>query len=64
MLKPIFYPQERDSTLTGLNKAESGFLRMYLKNQQMEKIIIWPQPQGSMTPLDLINARAAIFTRL
>ncbi len=51
----IFYPQERDSTLTGLNKAESGFLRMYLKNQQMEKIIIWPQPQGSMTPLDLIK---------
>ncbi len=51
----IFYPQERDSTLTGLNKAESGFLQMLLKNQQMEKIIIWPQPQGTMTPMDLIK---------
>ena len=51
----IFYPQERDSTLTGLNKAESGFLTMYLKDQKMEKIIIWPQPQGSLTPMEQVK---------
>ena len=60
----IFYPQERDSTLTGLNKAESGFLRMYLKNQQMEKIIIWPQTAGKHDSVGLDKARAAIFTGL
>mgnify|MGYP007084348734 CR=1 FL=1 len=52
---PIISEAKREWTWTWLNKAESGFLRMYLKNQQMEKIIIWPQPQGSMTPLDLIK---------
>ncbi len=51
----IFYPQERDSTLTGLNHAEGGFIRMFLREQQMDKIIIWPQPKGSLTPMNMIT---------
>ncbi len=51
----IFYPQERDSTLTGLNRAEGGFIRMYLRDQLMEKIVIWPQPQGTLTPMNMIS---------
>ncbi len=53
----IFYPQERDSTMTGLNRAEGGFIRMFLQQRQMEKIIIWPQPKGSLTPMEMITPK-------
>ena len=59
-VQTIFYPQERDSTFTGLNQAESSFLTMYLKDQQMDKLIMWPEVQGSLTPVPLIR-RGQLF---
>lgn len=50
-VQTIFYPEERDSTLIGLNKAESSFMTIFLKDQKMEKLIMWPAAQGVLTPI-------------
>lgn len=55
-VRTIFYPQERDSTFTGLNYAESSFLTMYLKDQKMDKLIMWPKVEGSLTPIPMIKS--------
>ncbi len=54
-VQTIFYPQERDSSYTGLNRAESSFLTMFLKDQKMDKLIMWPEVQGSLTPVPMIK---------
>lgn len=48
----IFYPRdEKDSTLVGLNKTESSFVTMYLKNKKMERIVLTSASSGIMYPL-------------
>ncbi|MCU6767962.1 hypothetical protein OCV73_03235 [Barnesiella propionica] len=59
-VQTIFYPMERDSTYTGLNNAESSFLTMLLKDQKMDKLTMWPEVKGSMTPPQLIK-RSQLF---
>ena len=54
-VRTIFYPQERDSTFTGLNYAESSFLTMYLKDQKMDKLIMYNKVDGSLTPIPKIT---------
>ncbi|NDW18318.1 hypothetical protein D0T53_07125 [Dysgonomonas sp. 216] len=51
----IFYPEENDKTMIGLNRTESGFLSIGLKNKKIDKLKIWPKPKGKITPLaDLV----------
>jgi len=47
----IFYPLESDGTMIGLNETKSGFLSMWFKENQFEKLVLWPSPQGVMTPI-------------
>ncbi len=47
----IFYPMEKDSTFIGMNNTQSGFFRLFIKDRKMEKMVIWPDPKGSTTPL-------------
>lgn len=54
-VETIYYPQERDSSYIGLNNAIGGFLRMFLKNSTLEKMVLWPQPEGTLTPVALIK---------
>ena len=58
-VQTIFYPQEEDSTFTGLNNATSGFLKMYMDtlSSEMEKLIMWPQVEGIMTPISKIKPK-------
>lgn len=55
-VQTIFYPQERDSTFTGLNYAESSFLTMYLIDGKMNKLIMYNKVEGSLTPIPLIKS--------
>lgn len=48
----IFFPQEEDSTITGMANADASFLTMFLRDNQMEKIIMWPAVKGRMYPLE------------
>lgn len=50
-VETIFYPLEEDSTMIGLNRAVSSFLTMYIKNQKLERLKMWPNIEGSLTPL-------------
>ena len=54
-VQTIFYPMEKDSVLTGQNNAEASYLTLYLKNQQMEKLIMWPSPKGTLTPIPMLK---------
>lgn len=58
-VQTIFYPQEEDSTFTGLNAATSGFLKMEMDtlSNEMEKLIMWPQVDGTMTPISKIKPK-------
>lgn len=33
----VFYPEEKDSIMIGMNYAEGSFLRIYLKDRKMEE---------------------------
>jgi len=47
----IFYPEEKDKTMIGLNQTESGYLSMTFKERQIDTIKIWPKPKGKLIPL-------------
>ena len=34
----VYYPQEQDSTMIGMNTSETSLLNMYLKDRKMERI--------------------------
>lgn len=48
----IFYPEEKDKSMLGMNQTESSFLSMVLKEKKLEKLKLWPQVKGTMTPLE------------
>jgi len=48
----IFYPRDdKDSTLVGLNKTESSFVTMHIKNKKMERIVMTSASSGIMYPI-------------
>lgn len=48
----IYYPMDdADSTLIGLNKTESSYVVMYLKNKKAERIVMTSATSGVMYPL-------------
>ena len=38
-----------------MNDTESSFLTVYLKQQKIDRIVLYPAPTGIMTPLDQVN---------
>ncbi len=51
----IFFPQESDSTITGMFSADASFLNIFLKDNKMEKMIMWPAVKGKMYPLEMLT---------
>ena len=50
----IMYPMEEDSTYNKLVNAESSYMTVLLKpKQEVEKITMWPEVTGNVTPLYL-----------
>jgi len=48
----IYYPlDESDGEKVGLNETQSPYLRLTLKDNKMEALAIWPNPQGTITPI-------------
>ncbi|MDE5940900.1 MAG: hypothetical protein K2H14_02200 [Muribaculaceae bacterium] len=46
-------PQENDSTYNKIANIESSFLSADFKNQTIERMKMWPETSGTMTPLYL-----------
>lgn len=47
----IFYPEEEDMTMIGMNQTESSYLSIDFKDKKIEKLKLWPKATGKMTPL-------------
>lgn len=47
----IFYPLENDGAKIGLNETKSGFLSIWMKENKLERLKIWPTPVGTLTPI-------------
>jgi lipopolysaccharide export system protein LptA len=48
----LMYPMEKDSTYNKVVSSESSFLKVLLKpKQEVEKISMWPDVSGKVTPL-------------
>ena len=47
----IYYPLESDGAKIGLNETKSGFLTIWVKDNKLEKLKIWPTPLGNLTPI-------------
>lgn len=55
----ILYPEEADSTINKIVNAESSFLSADFVGRTTEKIKMWPETTGTVTPLFL--AKKSIF---
>lgn len=51
----IFLPMENDSTYNKLVNAESSFLTADLEGQVMERLKMWPEVTGTVTPLFVLK---------
>ena len=47
----VFYPLEKDGAKVGMNETKSGFLTIWVKDNKLDKLKIWPSPVGTMTPI-------------
>lgn len=50
----VFYPEEKDSSLIGMNYAEGSLLRIHLKDRRMEQAALIGKSNGTMYPMDQI----------
>jgi len=46
----IYFPRESDGALVGVNKTESSFMTVYLKNNKVDKVVLFPGANGKMLP--------------
>lgn len=53
-VRVIYYPEERDSTMIGMNVSETSVLNMFLKERKMEKMVMSPKSNGTLYPMDQI----------
>ena len=46
----IFYPLD-NGAMIGMNTTKSGFLTILVKENKLDRLKIWPNPQGTLTPI-------------
>jgi len=54
----IMFPMENDSTYNKFAFVESSFMDAHFNNNQVERILLWPETTGSVTPLYLARRSA------
>ena len=47
----IFYPLENDGSFIGMNKTESSYFTIQVKDRKPDKMVLWPTPKGATIPL-------------
>lgn len=55
----IMYPEEEDSTINKIVNAESSFLSADFHGKAVDRILMWPETSGTVTPLFL--AKKSLF---
>lgn len=54
-VQSIFYPEDEDSVMLGMNFIEASKLNLYRKDGKMERIVFITKPTGTFTPMFLIE---------
>lgn len=52
----LYYLTEEDSTIIGLNKTESPYLSMDIKDKKLEKLKLWPATTAVTTPMSQVTS--------
>ncbi len=52
----LYYLVKEDSTIIGLNKTESPYLSMDIKEEKIQKLKMWPSTTGLTTPLPQLQS--------
>ena len=47
----IFFPIQGNGSMVGMNQTKSGFLTIWVNNNKLERLKIWPSPEGTLTPI-------------
>ena len=50
----VFYPEEQDSTMIGMNTSVTSRLTMHLKDRKMQRMVMSPKSNGTLYPMDQI----------
>ncbi|GAB1416456.1 OstA-like protein [Paludibacter sp.] len=50
-----FIKEDSDSTLIGANRTESSFVKIYLKDKKVERIVLTPSSSGEFHPMDKLT---------
>ena len=51
----IFLPQESDSTYNRMVAAESSYLTLEMKDNKIDRLKMWPEVNGTVTPLFMVK---------
>ena len=51
----VYFPEESDRTLIGLNQVIGNYLSVWFKEQKMDHLCVWPDPVGSLTPMAMLT---------
>ncbi len=54
-VESIYFAQNDQREYYGANKASSAELNIYIEEQKVEKVVFIKQPEGSFTPMSLVN---------
>lgn len=60
-VRTIFLPQEEDSTYNRLVLAESSYLTLDMKDNDVDRIKMWPEVTGNVTPIFLVTPRQKVL---
>ena len=50
----IYYPKEDDGGYIGLNTTESSFIRVYIEDQEIQRLRFTKETNGVLYPLDQV----------
>lgn len=48
----IYYMEESDGAIIGMNSSETSLLNMYLQNREVKRIVMSPKTNGTIYPMD------------
>ncbi|MGL6178630.1 MAG: OstA-like protein [Tannerellaceae bacterium] len=55
----VYYPiDDKNGSFIGMNKTKSGYLTMWMRDSKLDKLKIWPSPQGTLTPIPDLTREA------
>jgi hypothetical protein len=51
----IFYPENDDGSFMGVNRTQSSFVKLFLKEQKIQRVLFTTRTTGIMYPIDQVT---------